>query len=90
MTQIHVTPLVWTKKEVPVSGGELGGWTMTAETPLKRITIDYHAEHEKKGVRAAYHSNVCGGFNHEEEAIRKTEEFYVNAVLSMITRGTES
>jgi hypothetical protein len=81
-----IAPLVWTKTVIKPSGsarnGDGGGWTMTHETPLGTITIDFHEQYERKGVNYPYFSNIAGGFYDEAEAIKTTETSYVDAIMA--------
>lgn len=86
--QIRVKPLAWSKENIAASGdgsrGDFGGWTMTAATPLKNITIDFHEQWEKKGLKFPYFSNLIGGFHDEDQVIKATEEFYATAMAEAV------
>jgi hypothetical protein len=84
-----IAPLVWEKAIIESTGSgsreDFGGWTMVAKTPLKVITIDFHEQWERKGVRYPYYSNTCGGFQDEAEAIKATNTHHRAAIMAAFT-----
>jgi ADP-ribose pyrophosphatase len=81
---VVIKPLLWKKKDIAPEGKgsreHWGGWTLTAKAPFKDVTIDFHENHEKMGMKVAYYSSIAGHFDNEKDAIQETEKAYLKAM----------